>query len=96
MRLTVLPPGVSISSFFYGTLFLIVLHHRGHVFHEGLGARNPGKDLGFLKVGKIQIVAFLPSFKKIVIDLSQFFRNLAWIDVLSIEKTSHACMFRRR
>ncbi len=67
-----------------------------YVLYECLRVRNPGTDFRFFEMNEIQVVAFLASFKKVIVNLSHLFGNFAGFDIMSIKKAACPCVFRRR
>ena len=67
-----------------------------YVLYECLRLRNPGTDFRFFEMNEIQVVAFLASFKKVIVNLSHLFGNFAGFDIMSIKKAAYPCVFRRR
>jgi len=67
-----------------------------YVLYECLSPGNQGTDSRFFEMNEIQVVAFLSSFEKVVVNLSHLFGDSAGLDVMLIEKAAYPCVFGRR
>jgi len=77
-------------------ILAVRINNSFYVLYEFFSFRNPGRDLRFFETNKIQVVAFLSSFKKVIVNLSHFFGDFAGFDIVPIKKTAYPCVFRRR
>jgi len=67
-----------------------------YVLNECLSFGNQGTDFRFFEMNKIQVVAFLPSFKKVIVNLSHLSGNSARFNIMSIKKAAYPCVPGRR
>jgi hypothetical protein len=67
-----------------------------YVLYECLSLGNQGTDFRFFEMNEIQVVAFLSSFKKVVVNLSHLSGNSARFDIMSIKKAAYPCVPGRR
>jgi len=74
----------------------VKINHSFYVLYECLSLGNQGTDSRFFEMNEIQVVAFLASFEKVIVNLSHLFGDSAGLDVMLIEKTAQPCVFGRR
>jgi len=73
-----------------------LIYQRINVLKQFACLFDPWSDLGLFKTDKVDIVALLTPFKKIVIDSRQILRDLSGFHIMAIKQAAYTGMFGGR